>query len=168
VTPPDSTKAMFLGRAVDLVPADALWDAIIVGKIRVYAYAVGQTDLGPVPISPLELQAGDRTEIMRSYQVEVVDRDQRRPARRRRRIPVPHWLYVVKADLPQVAPESGSAPFRKIDAAKLGVSACYPGGVPPTVANATMNRRVGTWLKENFPDLGEISDDTIERAAGRK
>jgi F420-0:gamma-glutamyl ligase len=56
----------------------------------------------------------------------------------------------------------------KIDAARQGVAACYPDGVSASVANKVLCRVVGEWLKQNHRSLGEISDDTIERAAGRK
>jgi hypothetical protein len=56
----------------------------------------------------------------------------------------------------------------KREAAEQGVRAVFPGGVPASVSNAILNQRVGVWLKQNYADLGEISDDTIERAAGRK
>jgi hypothetical protein len=91
---------MFLGHAVHLMPAEQLWQDVISGKIRARVYAVGETDFGPVPISPLALQGYDKAEVLKSFQIEFVDRDVRRPARRRRRIPVPHWIYVVRDDLP--------------------------------------------------------------------
>jgi hypothetical protein len=56
----------------------------------------------------------------------------------------------------------------KGEAARLGVLALYPNCVPDDVSNAMLCRKVGEWLKVNYADLGDISDDTIERAAGRK
>jgi hypothetical protein len=63
---------------------------------------------------------------------------------------------------------SHASPMGKREAAKRGVAAVYPGGVPENVSNAILCRQVGSWLKNHFSELGEISDDTIERAAGRK
>jgi hypothetical protein len=60
------------------------------------------------------------------------------------------------------------AAISKREAAKLGVAAVYPNALPESVSNPILCRKVGAWLKVNFKELGEISDDTIERAAGRK
>ena len=67
-----------------------------------------------------------------------------------------------------VPPRPTSRAKGKREAAEQGVRLLYPSGVPTDVANPVLCRRVGDWLKLNYRDLGEISDDTIERAAGRK
>jgi len=82
-------------------------------------------------------------------------------ARSRVQIPMSRAGQPALAQAPAVA-------IKKIEAAREGVRACFPEGVPPSTANVMVSRRVGEWLKDKYPGLGTISDDTIERAAGRK
>jgi hypothetical protein len=59
-------------------------------------------------------------------------------------------------------------PLSKRAAAKRAIDACYPEGVPDTVLNAVLCRAASQWLKQHMSHMPDISDDTIERAAGRK
>jgi hypothetical protein len=59
-------------------------------------------------------------------------------------------------------------PLSKRAAAKRAIDACYPEGVPDTVINAVLCRVASQWLKQHMSHMPDISDDTIERAAGRK
>ena len=91
---------MFLGRALQIMPAEKLWPKLVSGEIVARVYCVGRTDFGPVPISPLEFARVDSAETLQRFQINVREDDRRRPARVRRRIPVPHWIYVALESLP--------------------------------------------------------------------
>jgi hypothetical protein len=60
----------------------------------------------------------DRAQLFATCQIEVCDTDRRRPARVRRRIPVPHWLYVTRASFDKLStllskPAEAPAPSNK-------------------------------------------------------
>jgi hypothetical protein len=93
------------------VSGDELWSKILSGEIKAHIYSSeARGDLKPVPISAAAFfvaeEAGRRYEDgepdprLRPYQIMVRDHDRRRPAGTRRHIPVPHWVYVFRKDLP--------------------------------------------------------------------
>ena len=92
------------------VSGDELWVKILSGQIKAHIYSSeAQGDLEPVPISAAAFfvaeQAGRNGDgepdpRLKPYQIMLPDRDRRRPSGIRRRIPVPHWVYVVREDLP--------------------------------------------------------------------
>jgi hypothetical protein len=113
--PPDfpKSKSIFLGRAAARASKDDLWAAMRSGELELQVYAVGRGDLDPVGLSPMQFMRaieimrsdGDlspidvREHILGRYQVDVREKDFRRPAAIRRAIPVPHWLYVPRDSL---------------------------------------------------------------------
>ena len=68
----------------------------------------------------------------------------------------------------QGASKSPAGPLSKDQAAKRAVAACFPGGVPADILNPSLCRALGEWLKINLPNMADISDTTMLRAAGRK
>jgi hypothetical protein len=113
--PPDfpKSKSIFLGRAAARVAKVDLWAAIRSGELELQVYTVGRDDLDPIELSPMQFMRaidfmrsdGDlspidvREHILGRYQVDVREKDFRRPAAIRRAIPVPHWLYVTRDSL---------------------------------------------------------------------
>lgn len=97
--PPDSQACVFLARALPLLPTEALWAALVDGNLEARVYCVGRTDFAPIPLSRMALIGVDRDQVLARCQIEVREDDTRRPAAIRRRIPVPHWLYVTKVSL---------------------------------------------------------------------
>ncbi|WP_213775440.1 hypothetical protein [Bradyrhizobium sp. dw_78] len=93
-----------------IVAGPELWAKILAGEITPYIYSgEARGDLDPVPISAAAFciadgathdRDGARDPQLKPYQIMVIDRDRRRPSRIRRRIPVPHWVYVDRKDLP--------------------------------------------------------------------
>jgi hypothetical protein len=84
------------------------WSKILSGDVAAFVYSrEARGDFEPVPISAAEFflaeQAGQTAYYgepdpeMKPYQIMVCDMDRRRPAAVRHRIPVPHWVYVMKA-----------------------------------------------------------------------
>jgi hypothetical protein len=84
------------------------WDKILSGDITALVYSSkARGDFGPVAISAAEFfladQAGQTADDgepdpeLKPYQIMVCDRDRRRPSAVRHRIPIPHWVYVMKA-----------------------------------------------------------------------
>jgi hypothetical protein len=117
-------------RGYSLVSSDDLWAKILSGEVEPHIYSgEANGDFEPVPISAAEFftaeeagrnEDGEHDERLKPYQIMWRDRDRRRPSGTRRHIPVPHWVYVVREDLPPpsgqgaVKPERRGAP-RKYD-----------------------------------------------------
>jgi len=94
--PPDSQKCVFLGRALKEISADDAWEGLRSGALEIRVYCVGRTDFAPIPLSPLKFFGADRSQVFDTCQIELIDSDTRRPVAIRRRIPVPHWIYVTR------------------------------------------------------------------------
>jgi hypothetical protein len=109
--PPDTRECMFLGRALKIVPAEKLWAKLISGEIAARVYCVGRIDYAPIPISPLVFLNADPDDTLQRYQIDVREDDRRRPAAIRRRIPVPHWIYVPLDSLPPAATPNKKSHF---------------------------------------------------------
>lgn len=88
-----------------------LWEKILSGEINAHIYSSDASgELEPVPISAAAFfvaeeagrkhDDGEPDPRLKPYQIMVRDRDRRRPSAARRAIPVPHWVYVVRKDLP--------------------------------------------------------------------
>jgi hypothetical protein len=101
--PPDSRECIFLGRALEIMPADKLWPKLLSGDLAARVYCVGRTDFGPIPISSLEFSKVDQAKTLQLFQIEVRDVDLRRSSLHRRKIPVPHWIYITRDSLPPAA-----------------------------------------------------------------
>jgi hypothetical protein len=108
------------------VSGDELWAKILSGEIEAHIYSSeAPGDFEPVPISAAAFfvaeeagrdEDGAPDPRLKSYQIMVRDRDQRRLSGTRRHIPVPHWLYVAKADLPAPKkPRSGPGAAEQYD-----------------------------------------------------
>jgi hypothetical protein len=97
--PPDSQACIFLARAFSRLSKDKLWKALCSGEISARVYCVGRSDFAPIPLSPMEFLRVDQDQTFENCQIEVRESDRRRPARIRRLIPVPHWLYVTRDSL---------------------------------------------------------------------
>jgi hypothetical protein len=96
--PPDSQKCIFLGRALDHFSQDDLWAGLRSGELEARVYRIDRTDFGPVPISAHVFRGMDKGAVFRWFQIEVLDTDTRRPGLRRR-VTMPHWLYITRASL---------------------------------------------------------------------
>jgi hypothetical protein len=103
------------------VSASELWPKLITGKVTARVYRVGRTDFAPIPISPLEFLNADRGETLQRFQIDVCDLDQRRPSRLRPRIPVPHWIYLVRSTLPKAEAKRGAPELYDWEEIKLFV-----------------------------------------------
>jgi hypothetical protein len=102
--PPDYQEYIFLGRVLDRFSDDDVWTALCSGELKAHPYCVGCVDFDPdpEPFSPQVFTINGRRDALFSHcQVWVRDEDTRRSVRVRRRIAVPHWLYVTRASLDQ-------------------------------------------------------------------
>jgi len=92
------------------------WLALRSGALEARAYCIGRTDYGPVPFSRMEFLSVDRSQLFETCQIELVENDKRRPVQIRRRIRVPHWLYVTRASLKKLPrpPKSNAEELRAI------------------------------------------------------
>jgi hypothetical protein len=94
---------------VPLFPADELWTALCSGDLQALVYCEGRRDFDPIPLSAAEFFYADKDTVLASCQIEIREEDTRRPVRWRRRIPVPHWLYVTRVSLAKCRAELAEA-----------------------------------------------------------
>jgi hypothetical protein len=103
------------------VSGGELWAKILSGEIKAHIYSSeARGDLEPVPISAAAFfvaeaagrvyEDGEPDPRLKPYQIMVRDRDRRRPSATRRGIPVAHWVYVVRKDLPAPKKLAGRGP----------------------------------------------------------
>ncbi|WBL82308.1 hypothetical protein I3J27_18420 [Bradyrhizobium xenonodulans] len=88
-----------------LVSTQDIWQQILDGHVAPHVYSTkAKGDLAPVPISAAQFSWADQTgrddPALRAFQIMWIDRDTGRPVSVRHRIPVPHWVYVMKAQAP--------------------------------------------------------------------
>jgi hypothetical protein len=95
------------------VSSDDIWKKVLSGEVPAFIYsAEARGDFEPVPISAAEISmadedgraASDDDQVwpepkLKPHQILWRDSDRRRPSARRRGIRVPHWVYVMKADI---------------------------------------------------------------------
>jgi hypothetical protein len=95
---------VFLARALSRLDREDVWKRLLSGELQARVYCKGRTDFHPVPLSPAEFsnQAELKDRILDEHTIDVVEMDGRRPVRIRRRIPVPHWIYVTRASLDRI------------------------------------------------------------------
>jgi len=105
----DTHECIFLGRALKEISQDHAWEALQTGALVARVYCIGRTDFGPVPLSPLEFLKANRDRLFDTCQIDVVENDTRRPARIRRRIRVPHWIYVTRASVEKLSRSKSTA-----------------------------------------------------------
>jgi hypothetical protein len=171
------------------VSGDELWAKILSGEIEAHIYSSeAPGDFEPVPISAAAFfvaeeagrdEDGAPDPRLKSYQIMVRDRDQRRLSGTRRHIPVPHWVYVARKEssapkAPKQQPKSRTQARR--DRVRMAAKALWPpsGNVPDqaVLSNASMCKMLGEWLKADCRARGIAadvpSDDTMLRAVGRK
>jgi hypothetical protein len=101
------------------VSGHELWAKILAGDIEAHIYSSeARGDFEPVPISAAAFsvadeaghdQDGEPDPQLKPFQIMAHDRDQRRSSGIRRRIPVPHWVYVASAALKKQRGRPGRA-----------------------------------------------------------
>ena len=137
---------------------DVLKDAIASQSVRLFGRLNGGL---PDEINPTEI---DRRGIgILKNDLEVFEQ---RPVFKVLRIY--QHVHCYAADIDALIGRGSDSALTLIQAAERGVEACYPDSVPHDVVNAVLCRNVGAWVKVNLPNMPEISDSTIKRAAGRK
>ena len=116
--PPDSRECVCLAQALSRFPEDVVWKGLLSGELETRVYCKDRADFGPVRLSRMEFsnQAKRQDQILNECTIDIVDTDFRRPAALRRRIPVPHWLYVTRVSFdsfikarPETVAEEGRA-----------------------------------------------------------
>jgi hypothetical protein len=94
----------------------------------------------------------DRGDILQRFQIDVREDDRRRPARIRSRIPVPHWIYLVRSTLPKPGPTP----------VKRGAPTQYDWEEIKLFAWKMLDERGYYWLVENQMDGWRSRADLIE------
>jgi hypothetical protein len=94
------------------VSADDIWKKILAGDVAAHIYSTkARGDFEPISISAAEFfmaeqagrdEDGEPDPALKPFQIMWRDRDSRRPVSVRYRVPVPHWVYVMKASVQEV------------------------------------------------------------------
>jgi hypothetical protein len=151
------------------------WNKILSGDIAAAIYSSkARGDFEPVPISASEFfiaeQAGrtachgEPDPALSPYQVMVCDRDRRRSAAVRHRIPIPHWVYVLKA-APQDKPKQlakAKAPRTPHEQArtKAILQALFAGEIPPELGFGDLLKRINDHVGKG---VRAVTKDTLRR-----
>jgi hypothetical protein len=109
--PADSKKCVFLARALASVDNARMWDGLVSGRLQAGVIVVGATDFRtPMPVSPFVFLTTTANQIFDTHQIELRDVHPATPVMHRRRIKVPHWVYVTRESLDKFerSPAGGS------------------------------------------------------------
>lgn len=180
--PSDTRECIFLGRVLGRLSDDDVWRALRSGQLEPRVWCVGRTDFWPIPLSPVEFLGAERDQVLDRCQIDVRETDQRRPVAIRRRIPVPHWLYVTRASLDRfvkakpaatVATEQRAAAEKssgghKSELARKAASAIWGNDGPPAdLPPQQIFKQVADKIGELHPGV-TIGKSQALRALGRK
>jgi len=104
------------------VSADDIWKTILAGDVAAHIYSTkARGDFEPIAISAAEFfmaeqagrdEDGEPDPALKPFQIMWCDRDSRRPASLRYRVPVPHWVYVLKAPTQEAPPDRPKGPAK--------------------------------------------------------
>jgi hypothetical protein len=151
------------------------WSKILSGDVAAFVYSrEARGDFEPVPISAAEFflaeQAGQTAyhgepdPALNPYQIMVCDRDRRRSAAVRHRIPIPHWVYVPKAapqDKPK-QPAKDKAPRTPPEQArtKAILQVLFAGKIPPELGFGDLLKRINDHVGKSGR---AVTKDTLRR-----
>jgi hypothetical protein len=91
---------IFLARVLHRLSKDQTWDGLRSGELIVRVLCEEHSNLDPISVpSPTIFLNADRDYVLAECKIDVLDLDQCRPSSVRRRIPVPHWLFVTRESL---------------------------------------------------------------------
>jgi hypothetical protein len=99
--PPDFQDYVFLARAYSPLDREDAWRGLCTGELEAVGSSQERADFAPVPLSPMmfSLQPELKDQILDSCAIDEMDRQPISRRIVRRRVPVPHWIYLKRASL---------------------------------------------------------------------
>jgi hypothetical protein len=92
---------VFLARALSRLDRDDIWKGLCSGELKAWGFSIERADFAPIQLSPMRFsnQVELKDQILESCTIDAMDQRSIRHRIVRRRIPVPHWIYVTRASL---------------------------------------------------------------------
>ena len=92
---------VFLARAISRLGRDDVWKGLCSGELKAWGSSIERADFAPIQLSPMRFsnQVELKDQILDSCTIDAMDQRSIRHRIVRRRIPVPHWIYVTRASL---------------------------------------------------------------------
>jgi len=99
--PPDFPEHVFLARACSRLDREDVWRGLCTGGLEAVGSSRERANFAPVPLSQMlfSLQPDLKDQILDSCVIDLMDRQPIGRRIVRRRVPVPHWIYLVRASL---------------------------------------------------------------------
>jgi hypothetical protein len=90
---------VFLARALSHLDRDDFWKGLCSGELKAWGSSIERADFAPIQLSPMRFsnQAAAKDQILDNCTIDAMDHRSARIVRRR--IPVPHWIFVTRASL---------------------------------------------------------------------
>jgi hypothetical protein len=90
---------VFLARALSRLDRDDIWKGLCSGELKAWGSSIERADFAPIQLSPMRFsnQAAAKGQILDDCTIDAMDHRSARIVRRR--IAVPHWIYVTRASL---------------------------------------------------------------------
>ena len=94
--PPDFEEYVFLARAISRLCRDDVWRGLYNGELEAVGSSKERADFAPVPLSRMRFfnQAEQKDRVLDYCVIDLIDQRSIRHRIVRRRVPVPHWIYV--------------------------------------------------------------------------
>jgi hypothetical protein len=102
---------VFLARAFSRLDRDDIWKGLCSGELKAWGSSIERADFAPIQLSPMRFsnQVELKDQILDSCAIDAMDQRSIRHRIVRRRIPVPHWIFVTRASLEAFTQAQSSA-----------------------------------------------------------
>src|SRR5262252_4148585 len=99
--PADFQDHVFLARAISRLDRDEVWKSLCSGELEAVGSSQERADFAPVPLPQMmfSLQPELKDQILDSCAIDAMDRQPISRRIVRRRVPVPHWIFVTRTSL---------------------------------------------------------------------
>ena len=167
--PPDFPEPVFLARALSRLDRDEIWKALCSGELEAVGSSKERADFTPVSLSPMmfSLQPDLKDQILASCAIDKMDRQPISRRIVRRRVPVPHWIYLVRTSLDRF--ETALRPNRPRPV-ETGISAAikslWPDGIPRQLRADDRDAQIKQYLIDNNYDVPN-SPGALQKAVQR-
>ncbi|HMF21357.1 MAG TPA: hypothetical protein VKG24_04450 [Pseudolabrys sp.] len=92
---------VFLARALSRLDRDDIWNGLCSDELKAWGSSIERADFAPIQLAPMRFsnQAAAKDQILDDCTIDAMDHRSVRHRIVRRRIPVPHWIFVTRASL---------------------------------------------------------------------
>jgi hypothetical protein len=108
--PADFQDHVFVARAISRLGRDEVWKCLCSGELEAVGSSQERADFAPVPLSPMRFsnQAELKEQVLDNCAIAAMDQRPIGDRIVRRRIPVPHWIYVTRASFEALQAQSSA------------------------------------------------------------